>query len=546
MMFHHQFVQPTWVDCSLMDPNPIEADPYWLDLGMEANMGNLGFSSSLNTTEDRFEISSWIPCFPKTCSEEVPFDSMSMPTCSDDAHVMSPIEDYALDPDKLAHISNGELFDIDVHDYCRQIAGNWEGDPLPNHSLSEEGSTISSTKSGDVSLGEITTLRPKVIGDGQGMDADDEVRILHLLKAYGEAIGMGSIELGEVILRRISEKVSPVGATIERLGHYLSQGDDDQNDYLKQESRKNYQKAFRAFYDICPYGKFAHFAANTAILEAIPEDVRTIRIIDFDMGEGVQWPPLLEALSRHRMVRLTSITRREDQVNSPQLQFKLTKRRLGDYARSQGLRLKIEEMDMEELLLEKRRMKKRGGGREWMAFNCMVNLPHMKMERRRKHAWEFIGVAKELLNVSNTCSSITSNRGLITFGCGGDGVQLKHGGDRGFGSFFDGSLLHFHALFESMEWHFPPQLSLARTAMESLFVGPYVSSLGCFSKWEESHDMHLGVGLQGWRLSQENLVEAKEMVRGDNLYEIRIDGGMENEMVLEWRGTPLVKVSIWR
>lgn len=64
--------------------------------------------------------------------------------------------------------------------------------------------------------------------------ADNEGRILHLLKAFGEAIGMGSIELGEVILQRISKKVSPVGATMERLGHYLSQCDNHQNDYLER------------------------------------------------------------------------------------------------------------------------------------------------------------------------------------------------------------------------------------------------------------------------------------------------------------------------
>ncbi|RWR78919.1 nodulation-signaling pathway 2 protein [Cinnamomum micranthum f. kanehirae] len=545
-MFNPQFIQPTWLEYNLMHPYPNEANPHGLDLDMVANMGNLEFSSSLTTTEDYSDISSSIPYFPAIYPEELPFNSMSMTVYSGGAHVVSPIEDYSMGLDELAHVSNDELFNCGIDDVCGWIGENWEDIPLPTHSISEEESTISSMKSGDVSFGEIAALQPKVIGDEQGTDADNEVRILHLLKAYGEAIGMESIELGEVILQRIRNKVGPVGATMKRLGHYLSQCDNHQNDYLVQEARKNYEKAFRAFYDICPYGRFAHFRANMAILEAIPEDVQTVHIIDFDMGEGVQWPPLLEALGRHRMVRLTSLIQREDQVNNPLLQFKVTKRRLSDYARSQGLSLKIEEMDMEKLLIEKRRMKKRGGGKEWMAFNCMVSLPHMQMQRSRKDAWEFIRAGKELLNVSNTCSSTPRHKGVITFGCGGDGVQLKKGGDGGFGFFFDRCLLHLHALFESVEWHFPPQLSLARTAMECLFVEPYVSSVACFSKWEESHGMHLGEELEGWRLSRENFEEAKEMVRGENLYEVRIDGEMENEMVLAWRGTPLVRVSIWK
>ncbi|KAJ8646149.1 hypothetical protein MRB53_007897 [Persea americana] len=103
---------------------------------------------------------------------------------------------------------------------------------------------------------------------------------------------------------------------MEQLGHYLSQCGDHQNDYLMQESRKNYEKAIRTFYDICPCGWFAHFSANVAIIEAIPEDVQTVHIIHFDIGEGVQWPRLLEAVGRHQMVRLTSLIRKDDQVKT--------------------------------------------------------------------------------------------------------------------------------------------------------------------------------------------------------------------------------------
>ncbi|XP_028057848.1 DELLA protein GAIP-like [Camellia sinensis] len=119
---------------------------------------------------------------------------------------------------------------------------------------------------------------------------------IHLIKAYREAIDEGQIELSEVIMKRISEKVSPVGGVMDQLLYYLFQPVDKQADYLRQESDKNFRAAFMTFYQIFPYGKFAHFAANRAILQAMPHDVELIHVIDFDMGEGIQWPSMIEAI----------------------------------------------------------------------------------------------------------------------------------------------------------------------------------------------------------------------------------------------------------
>ena len=49
---------------------------------------------------------------------------------------------------------------------------------------------------------------------------------------------------------------------------------------------------------------------------------------------------------------------------------------------------------------------------------------------------------------------------------------------------------------------------------------------------------------EGLRLSNESLLEAKEMVReGEAPYAVRIEGENYNEMVLEFRGTQLIKFS---
>nr|POE77175.1 scarecrow-like protein 6 [Quercus suber] len=159
-------------------------------------------------------------------------------------------------------------------------------------------------------------------------------------RAYGEALEKDQRELGQIILRRISEKGSPVGKTLERLAFYLSQDSEiNQGENLKQESLKNFKAAFQALYQALPDRKFAHFATNFAILEAIPNDVETIHIVDFDMGEGVQWPPMIEAIAHQdKTLKLTSMKWEEEDCNgAPLWKFKETKRRLYDQARAFGL-----------------------------------------------------------------------------------------------------------------------------------------------------------------------------------------------------------------
>ncbi|KAM4078972.1 hypothetical protein ACB094_09G080800 [Castanea mollissima] len=308
-------------------------------------------------------------------------------------------------------------------------------------------------------------------------------------------------ELGQVILRRISEKGSPVGKTLERLAFYLSKDSEiNQGENLKQESLKNFKAAFQALYQALPDGKFAHFAANSAILEAIPDDVETIHIVDFDMGEE------------------------EDCNGAPLWRFEETKRRLYDRARAFCLK---------------------GGRRKWLIFNCMVGLPHMGRGRSRSLAMDFLRAAEELIAISANCSTI--HKGIITFGDGEACEKLKNCSD--FGSFFEGYLVHYKALLESLEMNFPLHFTEARIALECHFVAPYISSLAWFQRWKEIRGgchLEAGLGLVGKRLSKEIFMVAREMVEeGENKYRIKIEGHTRNEMVLEWKRNTTVRISNW-
>ncbi|XP_071738492.1 protein NODULATION SIGNALING PATHWAY 2-like [Rutidosis leptorrhynchoides] len=366
------------------------------------------------------------------------------------------------------------------------------------------------------------------------MDPESQSGLKILLNAYAEAMSMGQMELSRVIVRCISEKVIPIGPTIERIAFNLFRCTENQEEaYLKQESMRNFKTAFRTFYEVFPYGRFAHFTANLAIIEALPTHVESVHIIDFDLCEGSQWPVVIEAISQQgKSLTITSV-----KLDDHDSQFEHTKWQLCSYARNFGLNLKVQEMDMRKIREDMERST--FFGREFVVFNGMVSLPHMGRTRKTTQVMTFLDIAKAVL---------AKNEGIITFGDGEDCKEkIRNSSD--FSSFFNKYMSHYRALYESTECSFLSYLKEARMAMETLFFAPFISSQSWFQKWDEGREnavARMELGLKGRPMSEESLNEAKELVKeGESLYGVRIEGENGNEMVLEWNGTPLVKVSVW-
>ncbi|XP_042024089.1 protein NODULATION SIGNALING PATHWAY 2-like [Salvia splendens] len=343
--------------------------------------------------------------------------------------------------------------------------------------------------------------------------------LIHLLRAYGEAVEKGEEELGEVVVGAINDKSSPVGSTMERVAYNLF----GHGEYMRDEAATNLIAAFRVMYQSLPDGRVAHFTANAAILDSIPDDAGVVRIVDFDIGEGIQWPPLMEALGRKgTALRLTSL-RTKEECTCSFWKFENTKKMLLSQATQCGVDLQVEEKYVEEIGIE--------NAREWVVFNCMVGLPHMGRRLPRASVEGFLNEAKAMVE---------------GYGVLGDGEAMESCG--GYTSYFDFLHRHYQAVFESLERSHLVYISEARAAMESLFLGPLMCLVAWLRDWEDmrrSCNFRKETRLEGRKLRLESLTEAKEMVRGENPYSVKIEGVRDHEMVLRWKETTLVRVSTW-
>uniref|UniRef100_A0A2P2LXJ3 Uncharacterized protein n=1 Tax=Rhizophora mucronata TaxID=61149 RepID=A0A2P2LXJ3_RHIMU len=79
---------------------------------------------------------------------------------------------------------------------------------------------------------------------------------------------------------------------------------------------------------------------------------------------------------------------------------------------------------------------------------------------------------------------------------------------------------------------------------------PFISFLSSGQLWVDIYGESRALteaGLEAWRMRDDSLMEAKEFVReGKNSYRVSLEGVNQNEMVLSYMGTVLVKVYSWR
>ncbi|GLJ10551.1 hypothetical protein SUGI_0130350 [Cryptomeria japonica] len=390
------------------------------------------------------------------------------------------------------------------------------------------------------------------------------LRLVHLLTACAEAISHGTHDLVETIFCRLTELVSPTGSTMERAAYYLSQslrqthigivgviGDRMCKHVFKTHENgtrtkdPNYIGAFSLLNMVYPYIRFAHFTANQSILEAIPAQAHTLHILDFDIMEGLQWPPLMEALksdSTHKLcaLKLTAVKwhndddddhdDHDDHGGDDSEPFKDTGRRLSEYASSLGIPFSFEEIELENL-----RGKLRRDDNEVFAVNCMWELPHMRKRSKKQLAELFNGV-RDLKPV------------VLTVGSGPVGMDNHENLD--FLERFSECLRTLCAVFDSTQVGLPDKFGLARSNVENLFLGPMICrSINYIPDNQETDsipvmDLAVRSGFIERDISRTNIMYAKYMLASSEagrLYAVELMG--KHQLLLKWNSTCLTCVS---
>nr|AWK58869.1 DELLA3 [Fagopyrum tataricum] len=132
------------------------------------------------------------------------------------------------------------------------------------------------------------------------MEENSGIRLVHLLLTCAESVQRGDISLAVALLNEMKILLKQVNTTcgIGKVAGYFI-------DALFRRIYRtpgtvsggfDHEILYHHFYEACPYLKFAHFTANQAILEAFNGHDR-VHVIDFNLMQGLQWPPLIQALA---------------------------------------------------------------------------------------------------------------------------------------------------------------------------------------------------------------------------------------------------------
>ncbi|KAJ7533840.1 hypothetical protein O6H91_13G067100 [Diphasiastrum complanatum] len=298
----------------------------------------------------------------------------------------------------------------------------------------------------------------------------------------------------------------------------------------EQPSNEDIQAAYLALNQVTPFVRFAHLTANQAILEAL-ENEDMAHIVDLDIKQGVQWPPLMQALAERTRgpprLRISGIGASMDELEQTGMrlaefarslnlpfEFNAVARRIDDFPAAESLRLEMGEV---------------------VAVNCTLQLHRLLhlgsdslsyvLEMIKALQPKVVAIAEK--EASNNQSSFVD--------------RLKE------------AFCYYSAIFDSLEATLPASSS-ERLKIEQVMLGrEIVNIVACedsqrmerhenFVRWKEFMEK---TGFSAVAPSTFAVAQAKLLLRlhypaeGYKLFE------HEDSLFLGWQDRPLLAVSSW-
>lgn len=135
--------------------------------------------------------------------------------------------------------------------------------------------------------------RPVVLVDAE----DSGVRLVHALMACAEAVQQDNMKVADALVKQVGTLALSQSGAMRKVATYFAEALARRIYKIYPRDDSPYSDDLQMhFYETCPYLKFAHFTANQAILEAFGTASR-VHVIDFGLNQGMQWPPLMQALA---------------------------------------------------------------------------------------------------------------------------------------------------------------------------------------------------------------------------------------------------------
>ncbi|EFJ27408.1 hypothetical protein SELMODRAFT_95651 [Selaginella moellendorffii] len=308
------------------------------------------------------------------------------------------------------------------------------------------------------------------------------------------------------------------------------------------------EEAYLALNQVTPFIRFSHLSANQAILEAVDNE-RAVHIVDLGIMQGLQWPPLMQALpptlSSSSSSSSTTLTLRITGTGPSISLLEQTGARLRDFARTLHLDFEFDAVcttSRHVVASLQQHLELRRG--EALVVNCMTQLHKLLPAAHRAalpHALEFMrSLCPRILTVAEK--------------------ESEHDLSQSFLERFLVTLDHYAAVFDSLEATLPPR-SPQRLMIERLVLAKEISGIvledgggddenlavvrhQSFGNWRR--DME-AAGFQLVPPSDFAIAQAKLLLRlhypADG-YRLLVEN-QHGSLFLSWHDKPLVALSTW-